>query len=269
MPRLSLCACVLLCLHFAVAATFADEPSPGADLSSQLRKIPTTASVVNTPIKSKPKQIIIHLLNWHFVSRDDFATDLSDSSSGKLSEAEIERQYFEFLEDVEAIQKEQKQILRYLIKNHEVRSVYLEGLTEKNLNAFNSFVKTLREFEVPEGDGAFDLFLKEQYKRDLMQLGVPAQLMITNELNSVIPLENSAAFKTANPIGGNGKIQFDEKAEEKREDEMLKILRKGQGINVIVLGGGHDLTDNLERMELDSVQYIRVATNSYEKPKTN
>ncbi len=269
MPKLSLCASIILCLHFAVAATFADEPSPGADLSSQLRKIPTVASVVNTPIKSKPKQIIIHLLNWHFVSRDDFATDLSDSSDGRLSEAEIEMQYFEFLDDVEVIQKEQKQILRYLIKNHEVQSVYLEGLTEKNLNAFNSFVKTLREFEVPEGNSAIDLFLKEQYRRDMVQLGVPAQLMITKELNSVIPLENSAAFKSANPIGENGKIKVNQEAEEKREDEMLKILRKGQGMSVIVLGGGHDLTDNLERMKLDLVQYIRVATNRYKKVTEN
>tara|TARA_R110001592_G_scaffold29135_3_gene105978 strand:- start:14629 stop:15438 length:810 start_codon:yes stop_codon:yes gene_type:complete len=269
MSRLSLCASIILCLHFAVAASLADEPSPGADLSSQLRKIPTVASVVNTPINSKPKQIIIHLLNWHFVSRDDFATDLSDSSDGKLSEADIERQYFEFLDDVEAIQKEQKQILRYLIKNCEVRSVYLEGLTEKNLKALNSFVKTLREFEVPEGNGAIDLFLKEQYRRDLMQLGVPTQLMITNELKSVIPLENSAAFKSANPNAENGKIQVDEKVEEKREDEMLKILRKGQGINVIVLGGGHDLTDNLERMKLDSVLYIRVTSSHYKKVTAN
>ena len=269
MLRFSLCAFVLICLHFAVAATFADEPSPGVDLSSQLRKIPAVASVVKMPIKSKPKQIIIHLLNWHFVSRDDFATDLSDSSDGKLSEVEIEKQYYEFLDDVEAIQKEQKQILRYLIKNNEVRSVYLEGLTEKNLKTFNSFVKTLREFEVPEGNGAIDLFLKEQNRRDLMQLGVPTQLMITNELKSVIPLENSTAFKLANPIAKDGKIKIDQEAEEKREDEMLKILRKGQGINVIVLGGGHDMTDNLERMKFDSVQYLRVATNRYKKVTEN
>ncbi|WP_339685939.1 hypothetical protein [Gimesia maris] len=122
---------------------------------------------------------------------------------------------------------------------------------------------------MPEGNGVIDLFLKEQYRRDLMQLGVPAQLMIKNELNSVIPLENSAAFKSANPIGENGKIKVNQEAEEKREDEMLKILRKGQGINVIVLGGGHDLTDNLDRMKLDSVQYVRVATNRYKKVTAN
>jgi len=269
MPRLSLCASIILCLHIAATASFADEPSPEFDLSSQLRKIPVVHSVTSTATKSKPKQIIIHLLNWHFVSRDDFAADISDSSDGKLSEAEIEKLYFEFLVDVEAIQKEQKQILRYLIKNHKVRSVYQEGLTEQNLNAFNSFVTTLREFEIPESNGAIDLFLKEQYRRDLMQLGVPAQLMIPNELKSVLPLENSEAFDAANPVSKDGKIKFDEKAEERREDEMIKILQNGQGISVIVLGGGHDLTDNMVRMELDSVQYIRLKTNGYKKVTTN
>ncbi|QGQ23951.1 hypothetical protein F1728_15235 [Gimesia benthica] len=202
-------------------------------------------------------------MSWHFVSKEDFAADLSASSDGKLSEEETDEQYLEFLDDVEAIQKEQRQMLRFLIKHHKVRSVHMEGLTEKNLNAFNSFVKTLREFEVPDGDGAFDLFLREQYRRDLMQLGAAAQLKISNELKYVLPLENAEAFEAANPVGKDGSIHLDKIAEERREDEMLKILLKGQGIKVILLGGGHDLTDNLKRMEVDAVLYVRVSTKAY------
>jgi hypothetical protein len=260
MINISHCASIILCLHLAAPFAFCDD----SDLISQLRKLPSVHSVTSTPTKSKPKQIIIHLLNWHFISKEDFAADLSDSSDGKSSVAEIEKRYLEFLNDVEAIQKEQKQILRYLIKHHKVRSVYLEGLTEKNQSAFNSFIKTLKEFEIPEGDGAIDLFLKEQYRRDLMQMGAAAQLLISNELNSVLPLENAAAFEKANPVGKDGKIRFDDAAEEKREDEMVKILLKGQGMKVIVLGGGHDLADNMKRMKLGSVQYVRVSSKEYE-----
>lgn len=261
MIKLAFCASLIICLHFAAPFAFCDD----SNLISQLRKIPSVHSATSTPTKSNPKQIIIHLLNWHFVSKEDFAADLSASSDGKLSEEEIDKRYLEFLNDVEAIQKEQKQILRYLIKHHEVRSVYMEGLTNKNLSAFNSFIKTLQEFEVPEGDGAFGLFLKEQYRRDCLQMGAAAQLLISNELNSVLPLENAEAFEAANPIGKDGKFHFDEKAEEKREDEMVKILMRGQGIKVIVLGGGHDLTDNLERMKVDAVLYIRVSGKQYQK----
>lgn len=261
MIKLAFCASFILCLHFAAPFAFCDD----SDLISQLQKLPNVHSVKSTRTNSKPKQIIIHLLNWHFVSKEDFAADLSDSSDGKILEAEINKRYLEFLKDVEAVQKEQIQILRFLIKHHKVRSIYMEGLTEKNLSAFNSFIKTLREFEVPEGDGAFDLFLKEQYRRDLMQMGAAAQLLISNELKSVLPLEYAEAFEAANPISKDGKIRFDEKAEEKREDEMLKILMKGKGIKVIVLGGSHDLTGNMERMNLDSVRYARVSSMRYEK----
>lgn len=261
MIKLLFSASIILCLHFAVPFVFCDDP----DLLSQLRNLPSVHSVKTTPTKSKPKQIVIHLLNWHYVSKEDFAADISDLSDGKLTEDEIDKRYFEFLNDVEAIQKEQKQILRYLIKHHKVRSVYIEGLTEKNLTAFNSFIKTLREFEVQEGDGALDLFFKEQYRRDLMQMGAPAQLKIRGLLNSVLPLENADAFEAANPIGKDGKIRINEELEEKREDEMIKILVKGQGIKVIVLGGGHTLNDNLNRMKLDSVLYVRVSSKRYEK----
>lgn len=258
-------ACLILCLHFA--APFA--LSYDSDLISQLRKLPGVHSVTSTPTKSKAKQIVIHLLNWHYISKEDFAADLSDSSDDdssddKLSEDEIEKRYLEFLNEVEAIQKEQKQILQYLIKHHKVRTVYMEGLTEKNLSAFNSFIKTLREFEVPEGDGALDLFLKEQYRRDCLQMGSAAQLKISGMIESVLPLENAEAFEAANPVGKDGKIRIDESAEKKREDEMVRILMKGQGISVILLGGGHDLTDNLKRMKVDSVLYVRVSSKQYE-----
>lgn len=259
MFKLLHCASFILCLHIAASLALCDD----SDLISQLRKLTEVHTVTATPIKSPPKQIVIHLLNWHFVSKEDFSTDLSDSSDGKLSETDIEKRYLEFLKDVEAIQKEQKQILRFLIKYYKVRSVYMEGLSKKNQSAFNSFIKTLREFEVPEGDDAFDLFLKEQYRRDLMQMGAAAQLLINRRLESILPLENAEAFEAANPVGKDGKIRFDEKAEEKREDEMVKILLKGQGMKVIVLGGGHDLKDNLERMKLDSVLYVRVSSKWY------
>lgn len=259
MPACNRCASLIIGLHFAAPFAFCDDPY----LNTQLRKLPSVHSVTSTPIKNKPKQIIIHLLNWHFISKDDYAAEISDSSDGKLSEAEINKRYLKFLNDVQAIQNEQKQILRYLIKHHNVRSVYMEGLTEKILCAFNRFIKTLREFEVPEGDGAFDMFLKEQYRRDSLQMGAAAQLVISNELKSVVPLENAKAFEAANPVSKDGKIRFDENAEEKREDEMLKILMREQGIKVIVLGGGHDMTDNLKRMKSDEILFVRVSSKEY------
>ncbi|KAA0134446.1 hypothetical protein V6x_51730 [Gimesia chilikensis] len=80
-------------------------------------------------------------------------------------------------------------------------------------------------------------------------MGAAAHLLISNELNSVLPLENAETFEAANPAGKDGKIRFDKEAEEKREDEMIKNLLKGQGIKVVVLGGGHDLSGSIKRMK--------------------
>ena len=259
------CASLILCLHFAASLALCDDDN----LISQLRKIPSVHSVTPTPEKSKPKQVIIHLLNWHFISREDYAAGISDIEGKPISEEELEKRYTNFLDEVEAIQKEQKQILRHLIKQHKIQSVYIEGLTEKNLSAFNKFIKTLREFEVPKGDDGFDLFFKEQYRKDLLQMGAAAQLLISNELKSVLPLEDAQAFEKANPITKDGKIQFDEAADQRREDEMVKILLKGKGISVIVLGGDHDLTDNLKRLKLGLVQYVRVRCKRYKTVTTN
>ncbi|MCA9020228.1 MAG: hypothetical protein KDA74_08815, partial [Planctomycetaceae bacterium] len=110
MIKFSHCASIILILHLTAPFAFCDDPN----LISQLQKLPSVHSVTSTPTKSKPKQIIIHLLNWHFVSKEDFAADLLDSSDSILSESEIDNRYLEFLDDVEAIQKEQRQILRYL-----------------------------------------------------------------------------------------------------------------------------------------------------------
>lgn len=265
----SLCRYILILMLFSLflllpETTLFGENS-GPNLTTQLRKIPGVHSVTSTPIKSKPKQVIIHLLNWHFISREDYAADISDIEGKPIPEEELEKQYTEFLDEVEAIQKEQKRILRHLIKQHKIQSVYIEGLTEKNLSAFSKFIKTLREFEVPKGDDAFDLFFKDQYRKDLLQMGVAAQLLISKELKAVLPLENAEAFESANPITKDGKIRFDEMADQRREDEMVKILMKKKEISVIVLGGDHDLTDNLKRLKVGAVRYVRVTTKQYEK----
>lgn len=84
-------------------------------------------------------------------------------------------------------------------------------------------------------------------------------------MKAVLPLENAEAFESANPITKDGKVRFNKDADQRREDEMVKILQKGKGISVIVLGGDHDLSDNLERMSLDSIRYVRVSSKQYER----
>lgn len=53
-------------------------------------------------------------------------------------------------------------------------------------------------------------------------------------------------------------VVFDKKLEEKREDAIAKNLLKADGVAVIILGGGHDLSENIKRAG-GSCQHERVA----------
>ena len=61
---------------------------------------------------------------------------------------------------------------------------------------------------------------------------------------------------------GDGTVVFDKKADEAREDAIVRNLLKAGGVAVIVLGGDHDLADNLKRAGRQ-VKYERVTVPKY------
>lgn len=46
------------------------------DAVAVLRQLPEVATVERSGPNSRPTQRIVHLLDWHFVTRDDYAADL-------------------------------------------------------------------------------------------------------------------------------------------------------------------------------------------------
>lgn len=86
---------------------------------------------------------------------------------------------------------------------------------------------------------------------DLLRLGAAGQLALEGKLR-VLPAEGKG-FEQANPVR-DGAVEFDEAANEKREDEIVRRLAKG---GCLVLGGAHDLADNIKRLGLD-VGYVLV-----------
>lgn len=49
-----------------------------------------------------------------------------------------------------------------------------------------------------------------------------------------------------------------------REDAIVQNLLKGNGVVVIILGGDHDLTDNLKRL-FKGVKYKRITVPKYKE----
>lgn len=70
----------------------------------------------------------------------------------------------------------------------------------------------------------------------------------------------TAAADAARPIGEDGKVKLDPKLNDAREDAIVKNVVGGGPVSVLILGGAHDLSDNVPK----GCQYIRVGTKAHE-----
>lgn len=209
------------------------------------------------PLYAEPT-VIIHILSYHYVTPEVFAADLKDQDSS-IPQKQIEKQYFDFLKEVESVQREQVKILRRMIDRYNLKGVYIEGLSEKNYKGTMRFIEILKKYEKqkspPESD--FDRSVEAQNKLDLLELGAAGRLVVKEELSTLLPAEDSEAFEAANSVQSDGSVEFDIKANERREDAIVRNLLKGSRVVVITLGKDHDLQDNIRRLS-PKVRYRRL-----------
>jgi hypothetical protein len=212
-----------------------------ADLPD-LKSHPDVASVKVAVECDNPEFTIIHIRDWHFVDEERFTLDVRDESDTELSDDEVSTLFAEHRVTVETVQKQQTRVLRALIRKNGVKQVFHEGFTAAGLPDYKKLIDVLRDFRkyLPTGDSGLDRFTRYQYATDLLQIGVPGQLLIDGYIKAVIPAEDAKAYEAANPVQADGRIVFDEKANEAREDAIVKKMMKMSGTAVLVLGGSHD-----------------------------
>jgi hypothetical protein len=63
----------------------------------------------------------------------------------------------------------------------------------------------------------------------------------------------------------NRTVVLDHDRIEARQDAQAKRLLDGGKFDLVVLGGAHDLSDNLDRLSGGKVEYIRVATKRWQE----
>jgi hypothetical protein len=212
-------------------------PSP-----EELRKLPDVADVsVHNPSGERK---LVHICDWHWISREAFLLD-----GGEADE------YDAFLNQVETVQQEQMKALRAL----GVKKVYMEGESEKTIVRFRERVKTLKELRLPTSDSPVDQLVRELYREDLLQIGAAGRLFLSGEIDEVAPLEDHQAWRAANPAK-NGKVEFNEEANKRREQVMVAKIAKEKEA-VIVLGSEHQLSKLLPK----DVAYTRVVVKSVKR----
>jgi len=256
---------------------------------AHLWDLPFVTRVTTTVHAQSPEQTIIHIKNWHLVSKKLFTADLRDQDP-LLSDDAIERSYESHLAEVEKVQQEQLALLRSLIRHHGLKSVYLEGMTEldrpvveakvgglrdveKHLPSLREELKATRdEIEMLGEKGGFpelvDLRIEletviKEHRTEMLRIGAAGQLHVLGELEAILPLDDLDAYRAANPLRDGGQIVLDQDAIEAREDAQVRILLRGNRVSVILLGGAHDLADNVRRLAEGKVELLVVETQGY------
>jgi hypothetical protein len=212
------------------------------DIPAELKALPDVASVRVAVECAEPSLTIIHVRDWHFVEKKSFAIDVRDVSDEELSDDEVDELFDEHRAAVAGVQKQQMRLIRKL----GIKQVFKEGFAAEDLPAYRKRIGILRDFRkyLPTDDRPLSEFTRYEYQTDMLLIGAPGQLLIDEEIDDVIPADDAKAFKAANPVK-DGRIVFDEKAIEFREDAIVKNLQTTTGTAVLILGGAHDLSDNV------------------------
>lgn len=239
----------ILCLCLLTGTCQAAHP-----LVELLQNSPEVATV-EQPLDAP--RCIIHLRDWHWVPYEYVAAELPDDTPSDA----VAGAYIDHLDQVREVQEEQFSLLKRLV-DRDVKSVFREGLTPDIQPVYRTVSRALwkrhqRLNEVEE----------ELYRTpNVLSLGVPGRLVARGLIKTVHAADTDATLALTDPLQPDGRLRrVSREAIEKREDHMVKQMLKISGSSIIVLGGAHDLSDNVKRLGEDRVGLIVVTTRGYLK----
>ena len=246
-----------------------------APLALTLRALPGV-SRVDTPLSpAKPRQRIVHFLDWHFVDR--FLLEMLD----------FRTEWGPSLLEVEAVQLDQAAAFECLARHHGLKRVLIEGLTEADMPALPDKVARLREAEqhqpalkarlaeakqlvrdFPEDSEkhrkavALELEIAgmlADHRADMLKMGAGVRLLMSGRLDAVLPLDDAKLLDEADPRMAR---RDHAAAVARREVAMVKNALAAGPTAVIICGGAHDLAEAI-RAEGGDIEYVRVNVRGF------
>lgn len=201
-----------------------------ADLDQDVRPIFGEGVQVQVfPAKGKCRQRLVHILDWHYVPKDLYGVDYG------LVGDELDAKYAAFLDDVEKVRDEQVKLLRRLVKDHGLKTIFSEGLSKGDMPEYHKMMKALKGGEKNPALRAYWL-----------EVGSPGSLFWEAE---ILPLDDAAALEAGNPLGQNKVLE--------RQRAMVRNALGDRDFALVVLGAGHDLVGVLP----GDCEYVRVKVN--------
>ena len=208
-----------------------------------LKALPDVESVKVAVQCDNPSLTIIHLRDWHFLDYDTFKADIA----GQVPDEQFPREFTAFAKEVELIQDEQEKVLRALVKAG-YRDVWIEGLT-------------------PPLESIFPLICRASARNGLFDSPNPLHVGAVGRLSTLgivkaHALDTDEGLEAANPIDDQGSLREVSDADyAKRENLMVRELKDRKGVAIVVLGGAHDLSDNVPAR----VKLVTVTVKGYAK----
>jgi hypothetical protein len=105
--------------------------------------------------------------------------------------------------------------------------------------------------------------LLEHHRLELLELGAAARLLVSGELQRVLPLDDAQLLDAAKPKRSNGKVASNPFGAVFREAWMAKTLTEAGPVAVAVLGGAHELKEPLGTV--GGVEYLRVSVRAMDE----
>ena len=174
-----------------------------------------------------PTLTIVHIRDWHFIEFAEFKAEVQD----EVAEDQIENQYLIFAREVQEIQDQQELLLEAMAKAGH-RDVWIEGL-------------------IPEFERAFIHICHAAARNGLYEspnpisVGAAARLFVKQQIR-VHALDTDKGLRLTKPLDAAGNLRDVSEADiEKRENLMIQQLRSHKGVAIVVLGGAHDLSNNI------------------------
>jgi endonuclease YncB( thermonuclease family) len=193
---------------------------------------------------------VLHVCDWPLQSAKEFLARRRDKPP---KAAEAVKLYQQHRVDVAAVQEEQTVLIRTILDNFSVVAVFQEGLTASDMEAYKLVAQMIKaDTSAPK------------FGEPALRQGATGQLYREGKIKDLLPLDDAAALRAANPIADDGTLKADSSAVAKRTDAQVAALLKQPGIVVVVLDGAHDLTKHLTAADA-KVEYLRIEVRAYKK----
>ena len=107
------------------------------------------------------------------------------------------------------------------------------------------------------------LGLLQGYRLQMVEIGAAGRLLVSGEMEDVFPLEDEEPLNAANPVAADGQVRLDALKVQARQEAIVKNVLKKGSFGLVILGGDHDLSENVRRLGEGKCEPVRVSMEQF------